>query len=310
MKVSGFSFIRNAVKYDYPIVEAISSILPLCDEFVIAIGNSDDTTEQLIRTIKSDKIKIINTIWNDSLRENGRVLADETDKAFNEISKDSDWAFYIQGDEVIHENSLDTIKNAMYKWKDDPEVDGLLLNYLHFYGSHHFVADSRKWYRKEIRVIKNDMNIKSYKDAQGFRKADNSKLRVKPVDATVFHYGWVKEPAKQQKKVEIFNKYWHNDEWIKKNISQKELYDYSNIDSLEKFTGTHPGVMKTRIEKEDWILPFDTSKKKMRLKDRLTFLIEKYSGWRIGEYKNYKIVKVKSDRDQEWFNPTRTFNYK
>ena len=48
MKVCGFSFIRNAVKYDYPIVESIRSILPICDKFVVAVGNSEDNTLQLI----------------------------------------------------------------------------------------------------------------------------------------------------------------------------------------------------------------------------------------------------------------------
>jgi len=115
MKVSGFTVIRNAVKYDYPIVEAIQSILPLCDEVVVAVGNSDDDTLQLIQNI-DPKIRIIETIWDDTLREGGRVLAVETDKAFAAISSDSDWAFYIQGDEVIHENYHSTILAAMLKY--------------------------------------------------------------------------------------------------------------------------------------------------------------------------------------------------
>src|ERR1017187_5933118 len=106
MKVSGFSFIRNAIKYDYPIVEAITSILPVCDEFVVALGNSDDETESLIKGIKSPKIRIINTVWNDAVREGGATFAAETDKAFNAISPDADWAFYVQGDECVHEKYL------------------------------------------------------------------------------------------------------------------------------------------------------------------------------------------------------------
>ena len=90
MKVSGFTFIRNALKYDYLIVEAIQSILPICDEFIIAVGNSEDETLALIQKIDPQKIKIIQTIWNDSLRDNGEVLAVETNKAFAEISPDSD----------------------------------------------------------------------------------------------------------------------------------------------------------------------------------------------------------------------------
>src|SRR6478735_2743781 len=169
MKVSGFSFIRNAIKYDYPIVEAITSILPLCDEFVVAFGNSDDETEKLIRSIDSEKIRIIPTVWDDSLREGGAVLAVETNKAFDAISADSDWCFYIQGDEAIHEQDFPKIKEAMLKWKDHKEVEGLLFNYRHFYGSYDYIGDTRRWYRKEIRIIRNDKRIRSYKDAQGFR---------------------------------------------------------------------------------------------------------------------------------------------
>ncbi|MDE5606954.1 MAG: hypothetical protein K2I68_06605, partial [Bacteroidales bacterium] len=68
MKVSGFTFIRNAVLYGYPITEAIRSILPLVDEMVVAVGNSDDATEDLIRNIGSNKIRIIRTVWDDRLR--------------------------------------------------------------------------------------------------------------------------------------------------------------------------------------------------------------------------------------------------
>src|SRR5438045_1755818 len=126
MKISGFTIVRNAIKYDYPIVEAITSILPICDEVIVAVGKSEDETLQLIRSINSPKIKIIATVWDESLRVGGKVLADETNKAFATVSADTDWAFYIQGDEVIHEKYLPVIKEAMQKYKDDKSVEGLL----------------------------------------------------------------------------------------------------------------------------------------------------------------------------------------
>ena len=147
MKVSGFTFIRNATKFDYPVVEAIKSILPICDNFVVAVGNSDDNTLDLIQSIDKQKIRIIETIWDDSLemKKGGKVFARETDKAFQAISMESDWAFYIQGDEVVHEKYLDSIYSSMEKWKDDKKVDGLLFNYLHFYGSYDYTGLSPKW---------------------------------------------------------------------------------------------------------------------------------------------------------------------
>ncbi len=289
MKVSGFSFIRNAVKFDYPIVEAIKSILPICDEFVVAVGNSEDDTEKLIQSINSPKIKIIHTIWNDALREGGKVLADETNKAFQAVAKDSDWAFYIQGDEVVHEQYLPVIKSAMEKWKDEKRVEGLVFNYTHFYGSYDYVGDSRSWYRKEVRVIKNDKSIVSYKDAQGFRK-EGRPLFVKPVNAYVYHYGWVKHPTLQQAKQMNFHKLWHDDQWLDKNIPKVEEFDYAKINSLQLFDGTHPEVINERINSINWKFDFDPTKKKFSLLARFLLFVEKLTGWRIGEYKNYKII--------------------
>ena len=175
MKVTGFSFIKNAVKFDYPVVEAIRSVLPLCDDFIIAVGQCDDGTQKLIESIDKSKIRIVTTVWDETLSKGGQVLAVETDKAFSHIPEESDWAFYIQGDEVLHEKYLDTVYDAMKRYKDDPGVDGLLFKYLHFYGSYDYVGASSNWYKHEIRVIKNDKSIYSYRDAQGFRKGNNEK---------------------------------------------------------------------------------------------------------------------------------------
>lgn len=290
MKVSGFSFVKNALIYDYPVVEAIRSILPICDEVVVAVGKSDDETLELIRSI-DPKVRIIETEWDESLREGGRVLAEETDKAFKVISKDSDWAFYIQGDEVIHEKYLDSVKEAMIKYKDHDKVDGLLFNYAHFYGSYDYVGASASWYANEIRVIKNDPSIYSYKDAQGFRKGDNEKLRVVPIDAFVYHYGWVKDPKAMQRKQENFNKYWHDDSWIDENVIKAEAFDYEgHVRELKKFEGTHPKVMLDRIERLNWQFDYDISIDRKSRKDKIKKLLK-----RIGidtSYRNYIVVKV------------------
>ncbi len=289
MKVSGFTFIRNAVKFDYPIREAISSILPVCDEVVVAVGNSDDDTRKLIEAIGSPKIKIIDTVWDDSLREGGRVLAVETDKAFDAVLADSDWAFYIQGDEVIHEKYLNPVMEGMRKYRNNKEVEGLLFNYLHFYGSYDYVGDSRRWYRREVRIIRNDKSIRSYRDAQGFRK-NGKPLRVRSIGATMYHYGWVKPPEAQQAKQLTFNKLWHSDEWVDKKVPRVDAFDYSQIDSLARYQGTHPEVMKNRIKALNWNFSFDPSKKKLPLKSRLLHGIESLTGWRPGEYRNYRLL--------------------
>jgi hypothetical protein len=302
MKVSGFTIVRNAIKYDYPVVEAITSILPLCDEFVVAVGSSDDDTLKLVQSINSPKIRIVLTVWDESLRQGGKLLAVETQKAFQQISPDADWAFYIQADEVVHEKYHPAIKQAMLQWKDDKKIDGLLFNYLHFYGSYAYVADAYNWYRKEIRIVRNNPNIQSHGDAQGFRKSPSlpegegintnatQKLNVKLIDAYVYHYGWVKDPQAQQRKQETFHKLWHDDNWVEQNVVKANEFDYGNIDSLKKFTGTHPEVMQKRIASKNWSFEFDTNKSKMKLKYRIRRWIENTFGISIGEYRNYRLL--------------------
>ena len=292
MKVSGFTFIRNAVKNDYPVAEAITSILSLCDEFIVALGNSDDQTEDLIKAINSPKIKIINTVWDDSLRAGGAVFAAQTDIAFNAISTDSDWAFYIQGDECVHEDYLPVIKKEMENNLADPGIEGLLFKYLHFYGSYDYYGQSRRWYRREIRIVRNNKSIHSYRDAQGFR-LDGRKIRVKLIDAYIYHYGWVKPPAGLKNKLLNFNTFYHDDEWIAENLPVSFEFDYKNADRLIRFTGTHPKVMQKRIAATNWKLEVNLEKLhgQMTLRRRILQKIEDITGWRISEYRNYKIVK-------------------
>ena len=291
MKVCGFTFIRNAVKFDFPIVEAITSVLPLCDHFVVAVGKSEDETRELIQEIAPAKISIVDTVWNDSLKQGGLVYAEETNKALDAIPDDYDWCFYIQGDEVLHEKYLQVVQSTMENNLHRMEVEGLLFDYLHFYGSYDYVGDCRHWYRKEIRVIRNDKSIRSYKDAQGFRK-NNRKLNVAPVAAEIFHYGWVRHPKFMQQKVEAVKAFYNNISEV--DARQKALeqeFDYnSEYDALAHFGGTHPEVMQDRIKRLNWDFEPDLKKVNMKLKYRLLYWIEKTTGLRLFEYRNYKLL--------------------
>lgn len=290
MKISGFTFIRNAIKYDYPIIEAIRSILPICDEIVVAVGNSEDETRDLIQSIGSAKIKIIDTIWDDNMRENGKVLAVETNKALAAISPDSSWCFYIQGDEVLEDHQLDYIHEAMKHFEKDEKVDGFLFEYLHFYGSYDYIGASNSWYKNEIRIIRNGVGIYSYKDAQGFRKDENKKLSVVKLDAKVHHYGWVKDPRSMQQKQENFNKYWHDDQWMTKNIIRTDEFSYEDhMTEIRKFEGNHPEVMSERINRLNWKFNADLSVQKKKWKDKFKDILLKFGI--DASYQNYRLYK-------------------
>lgn len=289
MKVTGFTFIKNAVKFQYPVAEAIQSILPLCDEVVVAVGNSEDNTRNLVERIDSQKIKIIDSVWGESLKEGGRVLAVETDKAFQAIGSDTDWCIYIQGDEVLHERYHPEIEAQMKRWKDEKDVDGLLFKYRHFYGSYDYIGIASNWYRHEIRVIKNDKSIYSYRDAQGFRKGNNQKLKVKPIDAYIHHYGWVREPKAMFAKQNNFGLF-YDGEGAEKGRTFVGEFDYASIDALQKYDGSHPAVMQDRIARTNWKFEYDLSYNKLSLKEKFKNLVERVSGKRPFDYKNYVVV--------------------
>jgi hypothetical protein len=289
MKITGFAIIKNAVINDYPVVEAITSILPVVDEMIVLAGDSEDETEQLIRNIASDKIRIHHSVWDPALRKGGEILAVETNKAFDLVSADSDWAFYIQGDEVVHERYHDIIRQTAQKYAADKRVDGLLFNYLHFYGTYNYVGDSRRWYNKEVRIIRNDKTIRSFKDAQGFRR-NGEKIKVKPVNAYVYHYGWVKTPQQMIKKQKHLGQYWSEETQKIEDRETMEVFDFSEFDSLELFTGTHPQAMQQRINKHNLTTSLDISKKKFSLKERLLYWFEKKTGKRLFDFRNYKII--------------------
>ena len=288
MKVSGFTFIKNAVKYDFPLVESVTSILPLCDEFIIVHGDSEDSTRNLIDSINSPKIKVFDTVWDPNLKQGGLILSQQTNVALSKTT--GDWCFYIQADEVVHEKYLPEIKKAMQTHFDDKKVEGLLFKYIHYYGSYNYVATSRQWYRKEIRIVRNKIGVQSFKDAQGFRLNDR-KLNVKPLGSYVFHYGWARPPQTMQKKIKYFHSLWHSKNWIDENVSDKTEYDFSGMDSLELFSGSHPSVMKERVAKNNIQFNPIQQKTKKSFKRSLLDLFEKLTGYRIGEYKNYRIIK-------------------
>lgn len=291
MKVSGFTFVRNAVSLDYPLVESISSILPICDEFVVAAGDSDDDTTELIRSIKSDKIKIIETKWDPKLFVHGAINAQQTDIALSHCQ--GDWCFYLQADEVVHEKFFPIILKKMEETLHRPEVEGLFFNYLHFWGSYQTFQRARNWYRREVRVVRNHIGVHSWKSAQGFRR-EGKKLKVIHSGAQIYHYGWVRDPKLMKRKQIALDSLHHPREWVENHHPDREApFQYGSLKHLARFKGTHPKVMTERMSRKNWdiVLNPKVKHKHNRLSIRLfTFIEDKILHTRIGEYKNYILI--------------------
>lgn len=304
MKIAAFTYIRNGFNIDYPFLQAIKSILPIVDEFIVVVGNSTDDTRNAVLALNDEKIKIVDSVWDEAMRTGGFVYAQQANIGLDNVAKDADWLFHIQADEAVHEKDLPTITKAMQDNLNNKEVEGFLFNFINFFGDYNHYAPSRRYHQKEIRIVRNNPHVRSYKDSQGFRIFENPanainekgrKLHVKKINATIYHYSHARKPDAHFKKSVEFGKGWQpNDEWIKQwEETNKNTYDdfTGNIDYLKEFTGTHPAVMQERIAQQDWEYTYNPAINNMTVKEKFLHFLEMITGKQFFTYKNYKLIK-------------------
>ena len=293
MKISGCTFVRNGFLLGYPVKESLHSLLSICDEVIIAIGNSEDDTLQYVQSLNDPKIKIIETIWDDSMREGGHILAQQTNIALEQCT--GDWVIYLQADEVLHEQEIETLKSSMIMADQRPEIEGLLFRYLHFFGDYAHIGMGRQWYRREIRAFKNTGSITSWRDAQGFRVKESQsifrKLRVMEVPVSIYHYGWVRNPSAYLRKQAAFGRLYHDDTWLSEHLPKSE--EFPMCHELGLFTGNHPKIMHERIKDDAvWTKHFDPSRLLPRpFAVAVLDAFERLTGKRIFEYRNYELLR-------------------
>jgi len=298
MKISGFTFVRNGFTYGYPFIPSILSLLPLVDELIVVVGDSEDHTREAIVALNEPRIRIIDSVWDDKLRENGTVFAQQSNLGLAAIS--GDWAIHLQVDEVFHEDDHIAIRNAINEADAIPEADGILFPFYHFWGDFRHIRNTRKTHPFEIRAFKNRGIVRSYKDSQGFRKysseaayeqgEEGAKLNVIKTRVPVFHYSYSRNPSLMKRKAEYFNRFWHSDEWIQEHSKEKP-FDFNEVDRLEPFTGAHPTYMREVIAAQDWMFEYDPRRSNMSFKDRFMYRLNKITGKRLFEFENYKLIR-------------------
>ena len=288
MKVSGFTFIRNGEMLGYPFIESIESALPILDEFVIAVGKSDDNTLNLIRAIQSEKIQIIETNWNEAMQDRGFVYAQQ--KMIAQFNCTGDWAFYLEGDEVLHEKDLNTIRSSMECHLNNPEVEALYFDYYHFYGKPDQIGIAG--YKRAPRIIRN--TIRNYSpDGLFFVVMDKNKQGRYPkatyAGCHIYHYGHVRKADRNNQKIKQVSKYWGDE-------NPDTFSTYGNIDlgELRPFTETHPTIMDKWLRNEAELEFIHNSSYKVTLRDRkhrLRFWLDEKLAWDISK-KHYTEAKL------------------
>lgn len=254
MFVSAFTFCRNLVKLDYPFLESIRSVLPIVDEFIVVVGDSEDDTLNQIESIQDPKIQIVKTVWDMKLKQDGLIYSQQTNIALEHCRPFGDWAIYIQGDEVLHEKDLPEIRKSMEQYKNDREILGLMMRYYHFVGDYWSIDP---WaYRRALRIVRPGGLVRSVGDAVGFARSSDGlyigkkeKSLWRYANGRVYHYGWVKDPRILKEK--FLNRvlwYWEGvpTEEDKKSLNS-DTYIPENYNILKVFKGTHPNVMQDRV---------------------------------------------------------------
>jgi glycosyltransferase involved in cell wall biosynthesis len=272
-------------------VAAIRSLLPLCDEVIVNVPRSTDDTLESIRAIGDSKIKIIETEWDENARTGGRALSHHTNLALERCT--GDWCVYFQGDEVLHEDTLPAMRTTMERELHNPAVQGLIVDYTHFYGSYHTQTCSFGWYQQEVRVVRGDKKIRSNSDAQSFRTLAGEKLNVKKSGGHYLHYGHARHPELARQRLRDFSRLWHDDEAVKK-ICQRTVNFYDDDQKVKPFTGTHPAVMRDIVAAANWTYnsrnPFIRFRKKVFWND-VAYHIKNWTGLEIGVHRNFRLLR-------------------
>lgn len=290
MTISGFTFIRNGTLLGYPYVESLRSLLSICDEVIVAVGQGqDDTLAQMLALSELDpKLKVIETTWNESMQDRGYVYAQQ--KMIAQFNCTGDWAFYLEGDEVLHEQDISPLKATLQRYVENPNIEAVVFDYYHFYGSPHTLAISPGWYRRAPRIIRN--SIRSYSpDGLFFVVMDQNKRGRYPYAALaqvpIYHYGHVRAVANMQAKIQQVSRYWGH--------APPAFAGYGNMDpkALGQFQGTHPAVMSTWLaecaEQELRLNPhYQPSRRERR--HRWMMRVERLFGWDLSK-KHYHLVK-------------------
>jgi glycosyltransferase involved in cell wall biosynthesis len=272
-------------------VPSIRSLLPLCDEVIVNVPRSTDGTRETVQAIGDPKIRIIESDWDERQRPNGLALSHHTNLALDECS--GDWCVYIQGDEVLHEESIPAMRAAMEQALRDPRVQGLVVDYTHFYGSYWTCVYSFGWYYHEVRVVRGEPDIRSCGDAQGFRTRDGRKLQVKNSGGRYFHYGYALRPDQARSKLSNLTTL-YGDTARAEQFARRSFRFYDDDQKVKAFVGTHPAVMREVIAAAGWTYASRNPRIRFRREyfwEDIALIVRQCTGITLGVHKNYRLIR-------------------
>ncbi len=304
--VSGLTIIRNGVRLNYPFIEAIRSALPICDEYVVVAGDSDDETLEHLAMLDDDRVRVIHTEWSPLVNPRKYLLAQQTNIGLGFCR--GRWCLYLQGNEILHEKALPGLRSLMETHADNGLIEAMLVERLTFWSDYeHYVAAYPRRFKYTARIIRPNIGTYSIRDGMSFAVFDDFSTRgryPKAIDtgADLYRYDYVHSVEQQARK---FADAVHRS-GTSVQADADYYYQHYPRQFIARFEGTHPAVMSGRMRRhaEEDRLCLDKCRRQLSLSERKR-LFETYLYSRFGlpglSRNRFKLVGSMVGKDRPAF---------
>lgn len=255
MKLGGTMILHNAVRFDYCVKEALTSLCRACDEVVVLECESTDETPALLESMIADhpNLRVIKNEW--AVRADKHRLSVLTNIATEALSKDVEWLFNLQADEVIADNVdksiiLDAIRVAVSR-----NSKAVQIRRINLWGDfdHHFSDNypNKPVSNHVVRIV--HRSCKSVGDAESFSGRAYLGAREKII---IVHYGFLRDPVMMIDKTKSMQG-WFGFGIDKKMLEQEKTLGRFNPEAwhqkvnLAKRTVSHPEAMAEWISERE-----------------------------------------------------------
>lgn len=238
MTLGGTIFGYNVVSQDYSYEAAIQSLKDACDFVIVLDAGSTDNSQEELKKFEDDKCRVVLLDGQEWKEQKGKEkLAYFTNRALD-LLPEVDWHLNVQMDEVIHEDSIPFIRQAIEYAEVDrfaqPFPEGFLCRRHHLWRDPYSmlnVVQSRKPASTEIVRLARPSH-RSVGDGEGLECAPFNLEFLDKIE--LFHTGYVRDPYIMKKKViHMLNEVFLMDTDKKLDLSDKyEWWHYFNESDL------------------------------------------------------------------------------
>lgn len=253
-RLSAFSYLKNGVVFDYPFIESLLSIAPICDQIIVCYASeSTDGSREALEALqaKLPQLELYpSKVWQTPGLSQGEVIRLAAEEA--EAYCDGDWLLHLQADEVYLNAEVLSIKNYLDQYHC-LDIDGFFFQVLHFYADYDMVIGPQGakagWYQETMRLSRAG-KAKHIQDAwtQLLKEPQSKALRV-PI--RIFHYGHVREKEAMRLKASYMERLYHDlaDDY---EVCAAQAFEYNAVpkELIEPFDAEHPETMLKRISSQ------------------------------------------------------------